>query len=185
MSLRTESFLFLAWEIPWTEESGGPKSMGLQRVSLNLVTKQQLYLHWSVWNMLILNIHTKFDIYEESCNQYPGDFPMLFPNQPHLHRTTTIVILMLSLSFAGSFTLYKYNHNSVLRIFFCSTSCLEIHSCYWRYSLFLLLYIPLYDCRTNYSFALLTFVISTLQLWYINIRWRILYLCADFSWELA
>ena len=22
----------LAWEIPWTEESGGPQSMGLQRV---------------------------------------------------------------------------------------------------------------------------------------------------------
>ena len=25
----------LAWEIPWTEESGGPKSMGLQRVRPN------------------------------------------------------------------------------------------------------------------------------------------------------
>ena len=32
----------LAWEIPWTEESGGLESMGLQRVSHNLMTKQQL-----------------------------------------------------------------------------------------------------------------------------------------------
>ena len=31
----------LAWEIPWTEESGGPPSMGSQRVRHNLVTKQQ------------------------------------------------------------------------------------------------------------------------------------------------
>ena len=31
----------LAWEIPWTEESGGLQSMGLQRVSHDLVTKQQ------------------------------------------------------------------------------------------------------------------------------------------------
>ena len=29
----------LAWEIPWTEESGGIQSMGSQRVSHNLVTK--------------------------------------------------------------------------------------------------------------------------------------------------
>ena len=25
-------FSILAWRIPWTEESGGPQSMGLQRV---------------------------------------------------------------------------------------------------------------------------------------------------------
>ena len=31
----------LAWEIPWTEESGGLQSMGSQRVGHNLVTKQQ------------------------------------------------------------------------------------------------------------------------------------------------
>ena len=31
----------LAWEIPWTEEPGGLQSMGLQRVRLHLVTKQQ------------------------------------------------------------------------------------------------------------------------------------------------
>ena len=31
----------LAWEIPWTEESGGLQSMGLQRVGYNLLTKQQ------------------------------------------------------------------------------------------------------------------------------------------------
>ena len=31
----------LAWEIPWTEDSGGLQSMGLQRVRCYLVTKQQ------------------------------------------------------------------------------------------------------------------------------------------------
>ena len=30
----------LAWEIPWTEESGGLQSMGLREVVHNLVTKQ-------------------------------------------------------------------------------------------------------------------------------------------------
>ena len=34
----------LAWEILWTEEPGGLKSMRLQRVRLNLVTKQ-----WQWW----------------------------------------------------------------------------------------------------------------------------------------
>ena len=31
----------LAWEIPWTEEPGGPQSMGSQRVEHDMVTKQQ------------------------------------------------------------------------------------------------------------------------------------------------
>ena len=31
----------LAWEIPWTEESGGLPSMGSERVRHNLATKQQ------------------------------------------------------------------------------------------------------------------------------------------------
>ena len=31
----------LAWKIPWTEESGGLWSMGLQRVGHDLATKQQ------------------------------------------------------------------------------------------------------------------------------------------------
>ena len=31
----------LAWKIPWTEEPGGPQSMGSQRVRHDLVTKQQ------------------------------------------------------------------------------------------------------------------------------------------------
>ena len=31
----------LAWKIPWTEEPGGPQSIGLKRVRHNLVSKQQ------------------------------------------------------------------------------------------------------------------------------------------------
>jgi len=32
---------YSGWEIPWTEESGGLQSMGLQRVGYDLATKQQ------------------------------------------------------------------------------------------------------------------------------------------------
>ena len=34
-------YSILAWEIPWTEESGGLQSMGSQRVRQDLETKQQ------------------------------------------------------------------------------------------------------------------------------------------------
>ena len=33
----------LAWEIPWTEEPGGPQSMGWKRAGQNLSTEQQQY----------------------------------------------------------------------------------------------------------------------------------------------
>ena len=36
----------LAWEIPWTEESGWLQSMGLQRVRNDLATKQQQHEVW-------------------------------------------------------------------------------------------------------------------------------------------
>ena len=36
----------LAWEIPWTEESGGLQSMGSQRVGYDLVTEQRQQLCW-------------------------------------------------------------------------------------------------------------------------------------------
>ena len=36
--------IILAWEIPWTEESGGLQLMGSQRVRYDLATKQQLYV---------------------------------------------------------------------------------------------------------------------------------------------
>ena len=34
----------LAWEIPWTEETGGLQSMGLQRVGHSLATKHTTHL---------------------------------------------------------------------------------------------------------------------------------------------
>ena len=40
--MRTHSSL-PAWRIPWTEEPGGPQSMGSKRVRHNLATKQQLF----------------------------------------------------------------------------------------------------------------------------------------------
>ena len=36
--------VFLAWEIPWSEESGGQESMGSQRVEHDLQTKEQPHL---------------------------------------------------------------------------------------------------------------------------------------------
>ena len=49
----------LAWEIPGTEEPGGLRSMGLERVRHNLATQLQqqtqclmgrdLYLHFQMW----------------------------------------------------------------------------------------------------------------------------------------
>ena len=36
----------LAWRIPWTEEPGGLRSIGSQRVRHNLMTKQQTMLDY-------------------------------------------------------------------------------------------------------------------------------------------
>ena len=36
----------LAWRIPWTEESGRLKSLGLQRVGHELITEQQQSTAW-------------------------------------------------------------------------------------------------------------------------------------------
>jgi len=41
IQLQTNMVLLYAWEIPWTEETGGLQSMGSQRVRYDLVTKQQ------------------------------------------------------------------------------------------------------------------------------------------------
>ena len=45
MEIATHSSI-LAWEIPWTEETGGLESMGSQRVRHDLATEQQQIL-WS------------------------------------------------------------------------------------------------------------------------------------------
>ena len=45
----------LAWRIPWTEEPGGPQSMGSQRVRHNWVTFNFLFSLASDWPLLVLN----------------------------------------------------------------------------------------------------------------------------------
>ena len=45
----------LAWEIPWTEEPGGPRSKGLQRVRHNEVTKACTY-NVSVGSSVVTNV---------------------------------------------------------------------------------------------------------------------------------
>ena len=45
----------LTWEIPWTEEPGGLQSMGSQRVSHNLATKQQQ--HYIFIHVIKIHMH--------------------------------------------------------------------------------------------------------------------------------
>ena len=40
----------LAWRIPWTEEPGGPQSMGLQRVEHNWATNAFTFTMLILWN---------------------------------------------------------------------------------------------------------------------------------------
>ena len=53
--------LYSGLEIPWTEEPGGPQSMGSQRVGHNLATKQQQQVAanfprlWGNNNIIYLN----------------------------------------------------------------------------------------------------------------------------------
>ena len=51
--IATQHSIF-AWEIPWTQEPGGLKSMGLQRAGHDLVTKQQQSDDWIKVNALVL-----------------------------------------------------------------------------------------------------------------------------------
>ena len=41
----------LAWEIPWTEESAGPQSKGLQRAGSELAIKQQQNKCWHTYTV--------------------------------------------------------------------------------------------------------------------------------------
>ena len=54
----------LAWRVPWTEEPGGPQSMGSQRVGHDLGTEQQRSFHFSLCEFLcylfILNLFIIF-----------------------------------------------------------------------------------------------------------------------------
>ena len=51
----------LAWEIPWTEESGGLQFTGLQRVGHDLATKQQ-HSHLTLGQLCFV-IYTLFKIF--------------------------------------------------------------------------------------------------------------------------
>ena len=44
----------LAWRIPWTEESGGLQSMGLQRVGHDCVTKHRTICSQNICNMILI-----------------------------------------------------------------------------------------------------------------------------------
>ena len=54
----------LTWEIPWTEEFGGPQYMGLQRVGHDLVTEQQQHSHslslCHCWGQHWISLHSFF-----------------------------------------------------------------------------------------------------------------------------
>ena len=50
----------LAWEIPWTDESGGLQPMGLQRVRHNLATEQQQINYTMQWSSSVILINIFF-----------------------------------------------------------------------------------------------------------------------------
>ena len=52
----------LAWEITWTEEPSGQKSMGFQRVGHDLATEQQQYLI-TILNLLGIVMYTSLSIF--------------------------------------------------------------------------------------------------------------------------
>ena len=50
----------LTWEIPWTEETGGLESMGLQRVGHNLLAIQQQHaciMHYKVYIIQVFSLY--------------------------------------------------------------------------------------------------------------------------------
>ena len=64
----------LAWEIPWTEESGRLQTRGLQRVGYDLVTKQQHNLVFTVKVQII-------PIPEIGLMVFKGHSSINFPNE--------------------------------------------------------------------------------------------------------
>ena len=72
----------LAWEIPWTEQTGGLQSLVLKRVRPNLVTKQQYLKHFSkeisgdvnYRDFLLLYVEVCQHL-EELCNSVNQYFP--------------------------------------------------------------------------------------------------------------
>jgi len=62
----------LAWEIPWTEESGGLQSMGLQRVRYDWATEHTAPdNHQPTWVRFYESDHSRDLVYVESYNTYP------------------------------------------------------------------------------------------------------------------
>ena len=55
----------LAWEIPWIEEPGGLQSIGLQRVSYNLATKQQQRIRPGTFSVFDRCSPRLFNLYAE------------------------------------------------------------------------------------------------------------------------
>ena len=63
----------LAWEIPWTEETGRLQSMGSQRVGHDLATKQQQQQIYNIkWTILtIFKVQQSVSIITLSNNRCP------------------------------------------------------------------------------------------------------------------
>ena len=61
----------LSWEIPWTKDPSGLESMGSQRVSNDLVTKQQqqqTIIHDNIYIFILLNGYTHTWVVLENCD---------------------------------------------------------------------------------------------------------------------
>ena len=60
----------LGWKIPWTEEPGGLKSLGLQRVGHNVVTKTTSYTVGLCCLFYLYKVKCTFSI--NPSNEHPG-----------------------------------------------------------------------------------------------------------------
>ena len=85
----------LAWEIPWTEESGGLQSMELQRVRHNLATEQQIINYTMQWSssMILINI-LSFKIPWFPGNLFALEYTLSIWKRQESSRKTSISALL-------------------------------------------------------------------------------------------
>ena len=76
----------LAWEIPWTEESGGLQPVGSQSVGLNLATKQQFEEEGCCEHLSSIHLTSTFQEGTLKRIRIPGSktqpFSPLLPRKP-------------------------------------------------------------------------------------------------------
>ena len=81
----------LAWRIPWTEESGGLQSMGLQRVRHDWATNTDKIPFSSVRSVQLLSRVWLCDPMGSSILGFPVHHQLLELTQTHVHRVSAAI----------------------------------------------------------------------------------------------